>query len=384
MRVQVYLIMFLLIAVISVSGCLEDPYTSPPQKDSDGDGFWDSAELELGTDPNNPDTDGDGVDDYREVAWGRNPLGPDEADDPVVDKLQPYGKLIYSVGPTMGAYSEDGLAMFMWTFSDPNGYKPSERKFACVTPTELPDEFWDKYDTREALMEQDDIDKKADNLYIPFDDDGMISFSLNTYRIPGKYGFKICGILDEDYIDEISYAGDGDEVVVEVAEPIEVSGLSRECEVARVWQKGFDDKCYTAKWHLFDNESDIVPLSEIGFSYSKITAPDGRTYPGLFLLAERHTMVEGHPYLPYQHGGYTVYRWPTRLSWCGQFGPNQGECGYGDDGILYYSVCVQPWETVTISIFCADEEWFTYSGTGDPIVITYPSEDEEVIIEYPD
>jgi len=380
---KIFSITLFIIVVVSTSGCFEGPPMSY-EKDSDADGLFDSTEIELGTDPQNADSDGDGMGDGEEVINKRDPLATDNNGDSIIDDLQLYGKSIYFVGPTMGAYGEDGFATYMWTFSDQNGYKPSERKFACVTPTELPDEFWGRYDTREALMEQDWIDKKADNLYIPFDEDGMISFSLNTYRIQGKYGFKICGILDEDYIDEKSYAGDGDEVVVEVAEPIEVSGLSRECEEIGIPGKPWDAKCYVGKWHLFDDESDIVPLSEIGFSYSRITAPDGREYSALFLLSEKRTMVEGHPYLPYQYEGVIeIYRWSTILGDCGQFG-HAGKCGYGEDGILYYTICLQPWETVTLSILKADEVWFTYSGTGDPIVITYPSEDEPVTIAYPD
>ncbi|MCK5022754.1 MAG: hypothetical protein KAS04_01140, partial [Candidatus Aenigmarchaeota archaeon] len=215
MRIPIYLIALFIIVVISTSGCLGNPSMSH-EKDSDGDGLFDSTELKLGTDPQNADTDGDGMGDGEEVIRKRDPLATDDSGDSAVDHLQPYGKSIYFVGPTMGAYGEDGIATYVWTFSDQNGYRPSDRKFACVTPTELPDEFWDKYDTREALTGQDWIDKKADNLYIPFDENGVISFSINTYRIQGKYGFKICGILDENYIDENSYAGDGNEVVVEV------------------------------------------------------------------------------------------------------------------------------------------------------------------------
>ena len=65
---------------------------------------------------------------------------------------------------------------------------------------------------------------------------------------------------------------------------------------------------------------------------------------------------------------------------CGQFGSGHGKCGYGEDGVLYHAVCIRPWETVTLSILDVAEDWFTYSGTSDPIVITYPSEDEPVTI----
>ena len=370
-------ILFIVLICLGLGGCL-DPSMSIP-KDSDNDGISDDVETQIGTDPYDPDSDADGMNDGDEVKAGRDPTKSD-INESGVDHLNPYGKAVYHVGPTMGAYSEDGNATFMWTFEDENGYKPSDRKFVCVTPTNLPDDFWSKFDTREALMNQDHIDKKADNLYIQFDEEGMITFSLKTYKIVGNYSFKICGILDENYTDEKTYAGDGDEITVEVTETIEIKSLTRECETSGYVQKpSWDAECYVCKWNLFENESDIVNVSDIGFSYAKLMAPDGREYSGLFLLKEEKTVLEGQS----SSSEYITYRWPGVLQGCGQFG-NCGKCGYDDDGILYYTVCLSPGERITISIVKADELWFSYSGSGDPIVITYTSDEEPVTFTYPD
>lgn len=49
-------------------------------RDSDGDGLFDSEEMALGTNPNDADTDKDGISDYREVyELGTNPLHADVA-----------------------------------------------------------------------------------------------------------------------------------------------------------------------------------------------------------------------------------------------------------------------------------------------------------------
>ncbi len=375
MRILIFLIVLHMTVVISAIGCLEDP-TVLHQKDSDGDGFWDSAELELGTDPNNADTDGDGMNDYAEVARGRNPLGPDESDEPVVGHLQPYGKSIYSVGPTMGAYGEDGLAMYTWTFSDPNGLKPSERKFACVTPTELPDEFWDKYDTREALMKQDWIDKKADNLYIPFDEDGMISFSINTYRIPGKYGFKVCGILDENYTDEISYAGDGDEISVEVAERGLVV-VDKKCILldSTKYSKSFG--CY---WEMeYANGSDfrcghLMPPQP----YEPLIAADGTEKNALFTITKKEGTSEKHTFLMISSKrGSTINRGDTytmcdTYQSCGCCKNHNFKHYAKDINGMCANTGLREGDSETWSIG-VNQKHFTYEGDGDPITITFSS-----------
>ena len=92
------LIALCITVVISINGCSGDSLTSyPKEKDGDGDGLWDSAELEIGTDLQNADTDGDGMNDYDEITRGRDPLGMDESDDPAADQLQPYGKSVYRI-----------------------------------------------------------------------------------------------------------------------------------------------------------------------------------------------------------------------------------------------------------------------------------------------
>jgi len=46
--------------------------TTTEQLDSDGDGIYDSFELQLGTDPMNPDTDGDGIPDNEDFNMPTN------------------------------------------------------------------------------------------------------------------------------------------------------------------------------------------------------------------------------------------------------------------------------------------------------------------------
>lgn len=58
-------------------------------QDSDGDGLFDSIELNLGTNPNNPDSDGDGISDNIEVrpSAGGNPAKIDTNGDGTIDAL---------------------------------------------------------------------------------------------------------------------------------------------------------------------------------------------------------------------------------------------------------------------------------------------------------
>ena len=146
-------------------------------------------------------------------------------------------------------------------------------------------------------------------------------------------------------------------------------------------------KAFICKWHLFADESEKLSWDEIGdMPYGELTAPDGSNYSGLFLIIENRSMVEGHPWMPGQYEGTAEhYRYVTFKYGCSHLlGSHVGECGYGQDGILYFTVLLMPWETVTVSIGDVAEEWFTYSGTGDPITITRRSEDEPVTITYSD
>lgn len=61
---------------ISAIGCVD--VSVQMDVDSDGDGIYDSEELEQGTDPNLTDSDGDGHDDGDEIALGFDPLDPDD------------------------------------------------------------------------------------------------------------------------------------------------------------------------------------------------------------------------------------------------------------------------------------------------------------------
>jgi len=327
-----------------------------------------------------------------EYRWthGGQPTGEINKYRVVLDARVDIVKSIYRVTESSGIYMEtyatqEEVAAFLWKFQNKAGNPPSTTKFVCITPTRLPDRFREKYDSGEAIVERESLDKKADNLYIPFDEEGQISFSLRT-QIPGEYAFEICGILLEDYTDDESYEGDGDEIVVEVPEPSEVSGLYRKCEEVLIGGLSDGYKCFICEWHLFTDESEIVSWGEIGdLPYAELTAPDGSKYGGLFLIVERRRMVEGHPWVLGQYEGTAEHhRYVTFKYGCSHFGGHLGECGYGEDGVLYFTVCLQPWETATLSIGDVAEDWFTYSGTGDPIVITCRSEDEPVTITYPD
>lgn len=82
--------------------------TDPNYPDSDEDGLWDGAEVNLhGTDPLSADTDGDGLLDGAEVnAYGSNPVDADSDDDGLSDGDE---VLIYGTDPTAADSDEDGL-----------------------------------------------------------------------------------------------------------------------------------------------------------------------------------------------------------------------------------------------------------------------------------
>ncbi|MFC2162679.1 hypothetical protein ACFLRF_03280 [Candidatus Altiarchaeota archaeon] len=296
----------------------------------------------------------------------------------VAGMLQPIGKGVYTAGPTKAALGEEGVAMFSWTFTDEQGFHPSEEKILCVEPVELPRDFWPSYDIRKPLMHQDYIDKKANNLYIPFSYDGSATFNLDTSRIDGEYSFRVCGIFDEDYIDLQAYAGNGDKLTVEVRipDPVVVESVEANCAPQGVPGKGFDTKCFVCSWDMVDDGE--VPL--LSLSPTRIESPEGKNHSGYFLLVEHFSMVNERPYLPYQHKDYDVYRWAGKLSHCGQFGFS-GKCGVDDEGVLHYTVCLKPYEIKKIYILEADEETFSYKGDGDGFTLTYPDDKSDVVIE---
>ncbi len=370
MEISDYLFVLLSFALISLSGCFGPSISG--SLDSDNDGLSDDIEIQTGTDPNDPDSDADGMNDGDEANAGRDPSASD-IDNSVADDLQPYGKPIYSVGPTMGAYGNDGVATYTWTFSDQNGYRPSERKFACVTPTDLPDEFWDKYDTREALMDQDDVDKKADNLYVPFNKDGAISFSLNTYRIQGKYSFKICGILDENYMDEVSYSGDGDEISVEVKEKGLVV-VDKQCILLEKTEYTESYGCYWEIEHADGSEfkcGHLVPAQP----YGEVTRADGTTHNALFeIILEQGGVEDRNAVLSSVRTGSSIHRSDT-WTLC-DFGMPCGCCKHPN---FKYAkdkngLCIKKTlreggsETLSISV---NGNHFIYEGDGDPITVSY-------------
>jgi len=376
MGISRYLAAFMLIAVVFAAGCTDDgPSSTPPQKDSDDDGFWDSAELRVGTDPNNADTDGDGISDYREMVQGTDPLSPDKADEPVAGMLMPYGKIIYTAGPTMGAYDEGGVASFTWTFSDPNGAVPREGQFLCLEPAELPADFWPKYDDRSALGEQEWVGKTADNLYIEFGEegDGIITFTLDTSRISGRYAFKVCGILDNDYIDEKSYAGDGDEVVVSVVE-LGLVVVDKACVLLKETEYTESYGCYW-EFEYADGSEFRCGHLDPPQPYGNLTAADGRTIPALFEISKEEGGVLDSTFILSSSRGASGIHRSDRWTLCDAGQP----CGCCRNPNFEYAsdkdgLCVKEgvreggWVKFSIGV---NPNHFEYNGDGDELVVSY-------------
>jgi hypothetical protein len=87
--------------------------------DSDGDGYVDVDEFELGTNPWSSDTDGDGIDDKDEIEAGLDPLVDDAMFDYDLDTLPNYWEVSYGLDPWVSnLYSDtDGEGL-----SDVNEY----------------------------------------------------------------------------------------------------------------------------------------------------------------------------------------------------------------------------------------------------------------------
>ncbi len=75
------------------------------QNDGDGDGLWDSFEVDLGLNPYLRDTDHDGLDDNFELTIGSSPLDPDSDDDGASD----YDEWTWGSSRTNADTDGDGL-----------------------------------------------------------------------------------------------------------------------------------------------------------------------------------------------------------------------------------------------------------------------------------
>lgn len=82
---------------VSYEYTLVNPFCTPDDPDTDGDGLTDAEEADLGTDPAKADTDGDGITDGDEVKNGTDPLDPK---DPVSDVCQPLSGSIKTTDST--------------------------------------------------------------------------------------------------------------------------------------------------------------------------------------------------------------------------------------------------------------------------------------------
>ncbi|MCK4634592.1 MAG: hypothetical protein KAT37_01840 [Candidatus Aenigmarchaeota archaeon] len=133
------------------------------------------------------------------------------SDDTVAEDLQSPIKPIYHTVEKSGFY-EDGQIKISWTLEDEaTGFNPSNEKYMCIRLVEFPNKFF----------------HLGDDVLVKFDKSGDLKHSVYTNE-PGKYVFKICGLGrtgefdyvkgDYEFIDEGTYAGDGDEIEVIVPE----------------------------------------------------------------------------------------------------------------------------------------------------------------------
>ena len=81
--------------------------TDPLKADTDGDGLWDSAELDAGTDPLYSDTDYDGLPDGLETQIGTDPLDYDTDDDRLSDGWEHSHAPFDPLSPMDGAADDD-------------------------------------------------------------------------------------------------------------------------------------------------------------------------------------------------------------------------------------------------------------------------------------
>ena len=306
--------------------------------------------------------------------------------DPIIDTGT---KRWFSVREKEGTYSEfTNELTYSWWFLDWEEQRPESSYFVCVIPTKLPEKFWEKYDNGSAIKNRDQmkevylagelveipkIDKKGRDLYIIFDDKGIISFQLES-EIPGEYGFKINGILDHTYTYlEDSYPGDGDEIIIEVPEP--------EPDELIVIDKGYEEWSefrgkmnYGCYWTLGYVNGSAFECGHIGsFPYENMTTSKFNEVPYLFeIVLEQGGNETSYFFLSSVRDDGTIYKSDT---WT----PN-GSCGCASakfnnirgSSNITITVALAPGESATVSIGMINENYFKYKGDGDPITVTNP------------
>ncbi len=268
-------------------------------------------------------------------------FGPTEEEENVE-----YDDADYKVVGSEGTYDKSsGIATFSWILHTQEGEEPPLQKIACVKPTELPERFWEDYDSGEPIMDRERVDKQWRNLYIPLDEYGIPQFSMKT-RIPGDYTFEVCGILDNDYSNEKNYSGDGT-ITIEVPDQGLVV-VSTECKDISLGEKSYYRKC---RWNMeFANGTAFDCWK--GRPFTDMNTTDGQTKEGMFeILVEKAGTKE-----------YFVVDAPMRI--CGV-----GACGCGNGP--YITVTVSEEVSATVSIVKVNEDYYSYTGDGDPIVATY-------------
>ncbi len=269
--------------------------------------------------------------------------------DPPAGETEP-GEIPYEadfiVIDSEGTYKKSsGLAGFAWKINTKDYDTPQVQKIACVEPKELPERFWEDYDSGNPIMDRSRVDKQWRNLYIPLDEYGIAQFSMKT-RIPGTYDFELCGILDNDYSNKKDYSGNGS-VTVDVPE-LGLVVIDTKCEDISLGAKSHYRKC---QWIMEFSNGTAFNCWE-GRPFSDMNTTDGQVKEGMFeILVEKEGIKE-----------YFIVDAPMRLC-------NMGACGCGFGP--YITVSVSEGSPATISIVKVNEDYYDYTGDGDPIVVTY-------------
>ncbi|MFC2143785.1 hypothetical protein ACFLQO_00265 [Candidatus Aenigmatarchaeota archaeon] len=166
---------------------------------------------------------------------------PPTSNDSVVDDLHSPIKPIYHTIKKSGFY-EGNYINLSWLLEDEgSGFTPSNEKVMCIRFLEYPSEFVPvEYET-----------------WARFHESGYLKYSIFTNK-PGKYQFKVCGIgtvIDDEFVDEETYAGDGDIIEVIVPEKPKIYIGESSYELVGPYSSG---RYYTIyfKWDLeFFNKS---------------------------------------------------------------------------------------------------------------------------------